>query len=869
MKFYKILILFFTNIYFLTAIVNGQSNPYIGLLPTNSGLVALGATLDIEVTIGNTGSATIAVSKLRPIIQVPVSVIFLANGLQTGLPAGWSILSNTGSQLRLCNSGDAIPGATSRIIILKVQGVTIAPPTSFVGNINFGNGTTCAAGPAVAGDNTADNSAASSIEVVAGCSLNLSTTVGTILCNGGTTTLTALTTAASGPVEYAITGIAGYQTSNTFNVSAGTYTLTAREVNNPTTCKVSVVVVITEPSIVLSPAVNITQPTCTVATGTVIITSTTADLTFSIDGSNYTTYPTNGYILNAGTYNLTAKNINNCTSISTNIIINTPPIASTAPLVGIVTQPNCSVSTGAIELINLPTEQWIIQPGNISGNTNSVTINNVTAGTYSYTLTNTYGCISLPSAAVTINIVTGAPALTSINITQPTCTESTGSIAITSPTTNLTFSIDGNPFNNYPSTGYTNITSGNHTLIAQNISGCLSPVTNFTINQPPTSPTAPTLSIIQPTCTVSTATINVLSNTIGLTFSIDGGSFITYPIEGFIVASGIHTLAVQNLSGCAPNITNNILVLPQPITPSINVTSTLITCFGNNSTLTATANGGILPYQFSLNNQSFQNSNTFTVPAGTYTVLVKDFNGCIGTTANILITQPAAISAALIATPIVCNGGNSTLTIFATGGLGALEYSLNNGPFKNTNNFIVPAGTYTAVARLIDNPTCSTTVINTLAIAEPLTLKATSTAPAIRYCGGTTVIEVKATGGKVPYSGTGNFVRGPGTWNFTVVDSNSCSQTTEITILPPGCLELKAFPNPAVNNIQVYHSAAIIEGATILVYASNGVRVLQHNVAANSFLSTIDIKNIANGIYMLIFINGDEKKEIKFLKTNN
>lgn len=168
MKFFKQL-LFTLATTFITLNVFGQANPFINVLPSNAGIVPVGATIDIIVTIGNTGPiSTIPQAKLRPIIQVPTSVTFLPNAQQTGLPVGWTILSNTGSQLRVCNSSDPIPVNTSRIIILKVQGVTVSAPQTFSGNINFGNGTNCAAGPTVTGDLTTDNSALSTVEVIAG-----------------------------------------------------------------------------------------------------------------------------------------------------------------------------------------------------------------------------------------------------------------------------------------------------------------------------------------------------------------------------------------------------------------------------------------------------------------------------------------------------------------------------------------------------------------------------------------------------------------------------------------------------------------------------------------------------------------------------
>ncbi|MBK7763332.1 MAG: T9SS type A sorting domain-containing protein [Bacteroidetes bacterium] len=173
MKFFQQVV--FTLATTLTTLnVFGQANPFINVLPSNSGIVTIGGTIDIIVTIGNAGPiSTIPQAKLRPIIQVPASVTFLPTASQVGLPTGWTILSNTGSQIRICNSTDPIPVSTSRIIILKAQGVTVTPPQTFSGNINFGNGTTCAAGTSVSGDLPTDNSALSTIEVIAGAPLPL------------------------------------------------------------------------------------------------------------------------------------------------------------------------------------------------------------------------------------------------------------------------------------------------------------------------------------------------------------------------------------------------------------------------------------------------------------------------------------------------------------------------------------------------------------------------------------------------------------------------------------------------------------------------------------------------------------------------
>lgn len=846
----------------------GQANPFINVLPSNSGIVTTGGTIDIIVTVGNTGPAsTIPQAKLRPIIVVPASVTFLPNAQQTGLPAGWTILTNNGAQLRLCNSTDPIPVNINRVITLKAQGVTVAPPQTFSGNINFGNGTTCAAGPSVAGDQTTDNAALSTIEVLAGCNLGVTASAGTILCNGDSTNITCTVTNPTGPVEYNISGNANYQSSNIFTAPAGTYTITAREVNNPIACITNTSIVITEPNAVPVTNVSVIEPTCTNALGIVSVTSDTVGLTYSIDGGPFSSYPSTGYLLSSGGHYITSKNASNCSPAITNFTINAQPPTPLTPTIDAIIQPTCVISTGSVELSNLPSGQWTINPGNISGNTTSTIINNIATGNYNFNVTNSFGCTSANAALITINTVLGAPLAPTVNVSQPTCTVATGSISVTAADPNLLYSLDGSAFTSYPVGGYTGIASGNHSLIAQQIiGGCLSPFTNFTINAQPLSPAMPIVNITQPSCTKATGEIVVVSDTTALTFSFDGAAYTSYPVNGYITNAGIHTLAVQNLSGCAPTVLNNIVINPQPQTPAINAIATTITCFGDYSTITATATGGVLPYEFSINDTVYQSANTFLLPAGVYNIFIKDSNGCANKTDTIFLTQPLPITGTVVATPIACNGDSSTLTITASGGVGAYEYSLNDGIYQTSNIFKVPAGDHKIDVRLISNTACFAAVSPKIKVTEPSKLKIIASYEAIKYCGDSTLIQISASGGRPPYIGLGEVMKGPGVWNFNVADSNGCQATTNITLLPPGCVELNVFPNPSFDIIKINHSAAVSTGAHLQIYAENGATVLNQMVPGNSFYSTIDISSLAGGVYLLVYNNGDENKVAKFTK---
>jgi hypothetical protein len=207
----------------------GPANAFINVLTLNSGQVNQGQVVDVQVSVGNTGPSFIGRNKVRAQISIPIAIATaLPNAQQTGLPAGWIITANTGGTITICNGTDQIPAGEQRQILIKVQGTAAGGPSTVAGVLSFGPGTGVCTGPgSLAGDNTADNTSTSTIQVISTCNIGITASAGTIACNGGTTTLTATTTGANGDVEYSLNGGA-FQAGNTFTVPAGTYTVAVR-----------------------------------------------------------------------------------------------------------------------------------------------------------------------------------------------------------------------------------------------------------------------------------------------------------------------------------------------------------------------------------------------------------------------------------------------------------------------------------------------------------------------------------------------------------------------------------------------------------------------------------------------------------------
>eukprot|EP01136_Pigoraptor_vietnamica_P021781 Opistho-1_new@72247 len=301
---------------------------------------------------------------------------------------------------------------------------------------------------------------------------------------------------------------------------------------------------------------TITQPTCTVNTGSVVLSGLPAgNWTINpgaISGSSSSTIISN---LAPGTYQYTVTNADGCISkASTKIIINTQPVIPAALIVGVITQPTCLVATASFLLSGLPAGNWTLNPGANSGNTTSVRIDTLDAGTYQFTVTNAAGCTSPASAAVVINAFSSTPVKPIVGtILQPSCTVATGSVLLTGlPAGNWTLN-PGAVTGNGTSTTISNLVAGTYQYTVTNADGCTSKASSsIIINTQPLTPTAPTIgAITQPTCLVATASF-LLSGLPAGNWTLNPGanSGNTTSVRIDTLDAGTYQFTVTNAAGC-------------------------------------------------------------------------------------------------------------------------------------------------------------------------------------------------------------------------------------------------------------------------------------------------------------------------------
>lgn len=357
---------------------------------------------------------------------------------------------------------------------------------------------------------------------------------------------------------------------------------------------------------------TVTSLTCASETGSVVLNGLpsggTWTLTRSPDGitinGNGSGTTVSG--LNAGTYSFTVTNEAGCISpASANAVINPRPPLPTAPVIGTITHPTCALSTGSIALSGLPTPgNWTItrSPGGVTatGTGTSSTISAIPGGTYTFTVTNSSGCVSLPSESAVVNAQPPTPPAPLVGlITPPSCILATGSVNLSGLPASGTWTLTRYPGTvTTTGTGTSGIVSalatGTYNFTVTNNSGCISvPSANVIIPVQPPKPAIPVIeNVIQPTYDVPTGSVIFSGLPSSGTWIITrlpdnvtkAGTGDIYTLEG--LTAGSYTFTLTNSYGCTSEPSDAVRIsVPGP--PDIIITDPSAVCSPATVDLTA------------------------------------------------------------------------------------------------------------------------------------------------------------------------------------------------------------------------------------------------------------------------------------------
>src|SRR5205814_1196592 len=169
------------------------------------------------------------------------------------------------------------------------------------------------------------------------------------------------------------------------------------------------------------------------------------------------------------------------------------------------------------------------------------------------------------------------------------------------------------------------------------------------------------------------------------------------------LGAGSYTITVKDANGCT---TTQPVTITQPTSAlgSSISSQTNVACFGGSTgSVTVAGSGGTSPYTFSNDGVNFGASGTFSnLAAGSYTITVKDANGCT-TTQPVTITQPTAALGSSISsqTNVACFGGSTgSVTVAGSGGTSPYTFSKDGVNFGASGTFSnLAAGSYTITVK--------------------------------------------------------------------------------------------------------------------------------------------------------------------------
>ncbi|SUJ01322.1 gliding motility-associated C-terminal domain [Sphingobacterium spiritivorum] len=418
----------------------------------------------------------------------------------------------------------------------------------------------------------------------------------------------------------------------------------------------------------------------------------------------------------------------------------------------------------------------------------AATASNLTAGTYTVTVTDKMGC----TATKTITIVEPVAALAGIATkTDISCfggSNGTATVAVTGGTGPYAYSWAPSGGTGASATG---LAIGSYTVTVTDANACQITRT-VTVGQPAAA-LAGTATQTNVSCfggSNGTATVAVTGGTPGYTYSWAPSGGTNATATG--LATGTYTVTVTDANAC--QITRTVTVGQPAAALSGTATQTDVSCFGgNNGTATVAVTGGTPGYTYSWAPSGGTGATATGLAAGNYTVTITDANAC-QITRTVTVGQPAAaLSGNATKTDISCFGGsNGTTSVAVTGGTAPYTYSWSPSGGTAASATGLGIGTYTVTVK--DANSCQIT--RSVTIGQPAAALAGTTSKTDVSCfgGSNGTASIAVTGGTTPYTyswspsgGTAASASGlaAGTYTVTVTDANACQITRNVTVGQP------------------------------------------------------------------------------------
>lgn len=489
------------------------------------------------------------------------------------------------------------------------------------------------------------------------------------------------------------------------------------------------------------------------------------------------------------------------------------------------------------------------------------TVSNLTAGTYTVTITDANLCTRIGNLSVSSppQLVFGT-----VQIKDARCFNGNDGYIIVSASGGsggLTYNWSHD--NTLHSNTANNLTAGIYNVTVLDAGGC-SASTSYTVSQPATGLSLNPTTIVDVSCfggNNGTATANPNGGVAPYVYAWN-----TTPVQNTQTATGliaqVYQVTVTDDSLCTASVA---ITVNQPQQINIAGTVTNVQCNGyNDGAIDITITNGVANFTYAWSNtattQDLQN-----IADGSYSVLVTDNTSCTAS-ASFTVTEPSLL---LLNAPTITNvsclgGNNGSITANGTGGTGNYTYTWSNGGSSQTISTLT-ATTYDLT--LTDANGCTATA--SYQVAEPATAVAFG-APVIvdilcnGFTTGSITVSVSGGTGAFTYSWShDNALNNPtasglgaGSYVVTATDANQCSASSQNSINEPPAI---TFGNQTITNVSCNGgndgSAQITPsgGTGTYTYTWNGVAGSnpQTGIAAGNYTVIVTDANACTAITSL------------------
>lgn len=476
--------------------------------------------------------------------------------------------------------------------------------------------------------------------------------------------------------------------------------------------------------------------------------------------------------------------------------------------------------SGTLSLVNVPGgsggEQYYINIQDVGG-FGPIGAGSVigTIGSYSAKAYQFYRYANRPASGNEGCLVSGTtPGANAYSLTVGGSANCNGGLDATVSGGTATYSYSVNGGTSYQAgTAFNGLGAGSYTVKVKDVYGCVG-----------TSPSAVTVfnavsqnvvpKLACPGLSDGTITINASGGQGPFQYSINNGTTVSTTNVFPTLAAGTYNLYIKDLNGVGCTSTQSYTLGNSPALNITSVTPTHPRCPGESSgSFIVTASGGTGAFEYS-RGSGFQSSSTFsTLPAGSYTVTVRDGNSCTKSYSPVVLTNPTAITfTSMVVKPRSCaEKTDGVVEVTASGGTGTRTYSLDNSNYvaegTPTRFTGLASGVYTVYVK--DGNGCI--VPNSTSFLDVLpAINGNLTVEKVISCFGRNdgILKTSPTGGTAPYTilwsntvaSAQNPNLGPGTYSVDITDSKGCIKSFSRTLTEPAVLNAQ----PVLSNYNGY-----------------------------------------------------------------